>query len=98
MQLSSNREDEVVLLGETRAFMRSLATLLAALIGPARALRRRLERTERYRNAAGRDDAEREPAFDLAGTLGAMLEEDLESIVAYLRKAARRTERTARGR
>lgn len=87
---------EGALLRDVRQFMRATARQLAALIPPARALRRKLERTERYRRVAGRDDAESEPAFDLAGTLGVMLERDLRAMVAYLRNAARGAERAAR--
>lgn len=83
-------EREAALVRRARRFMRMAARQLAALLPPARALRRKLTRTDCYRKVAGTDDAEQEPAFDLAGTLEVMLERDLEEMIGYLRAGALR--------
>lgn len=86
-----NAQAEAALLSETRMFMRVAARLLTALAGQSRTLRRRLTRTESYQRIYGTDAAESEPTFSLAGTLGQMFEDDLDSMTRYLRSAAQST-------
>lgn len=98
---------DALVMREVRRFMATTAEELGQLLDSARALRRKLERTAEYRRAMALSRARREaecnavPAYDLAGTLGVLLEEDLENMVTYLRDGARTTRRTrlaARGR
>ena len=89
MPSQSPRVVERELILETRVFMQVVAGLLAALHDASRDLRRRLQRTERYRRSA-RAGAEHDLVFDQAGTLSDMLEFDLQHAVGYLRTCARR--------
>jgi len=97
---------DALVMREVRRFMATTAEELVQLLDSARALRRKLERSAEYRRASALSRAGREnecnavPAYDLAGTLEVLLEEDLENMVTYLRAGARttrRARRTARG-
>jgi hypothetical protein len=82
------RESE--LLNEVRAFMRVVACMLRAVIKPTRMLHARMVRTHAYQRVDGLDGADREPMWDLAGTLHVMLQEDLEHMANYLDRGGRR--------
>jgi hypothetical protein len=69
--------------------------VLEGFVAPARALRERLERTEAYRRVDGRDDAHKEAAWDLSGTIGVMLEGDLTRMAEYLDWGARKAKHAA---
>lgn len=96
MQKTSTRQDlkavqrEAALLRETQGLFLALAGALDGLLVPAQALWRRLAQTGAYKRVEGLDDGAGEPVWNLAGTIQVMLTQDIDKIIGYLRKDARR--------